>query len=200
MAAVCKPSEKSGNPWLHMKDGHGGVIMGSEMSGGVRNVFAENCKMDSPNLDRILRLKSNAERGGVIENVYMRNVEAGTVKVVLTIDLVYARVESGPFPPVVRNVFMEHVTTADSPRVLEVVGTAQSVITNIHLDDCAFHGVRLEDTWPTPGRSPSTMSPGKRPSRNSPFGGVHIAGFGELLVHAEGGAQGLGGVSQPQGT
>ncbi len=134
-----------------MKDGHGGVVVGSEVSGSVRNVFAENCKMDSPNLDRILRLKSNAERGGVIENVFMRNVEAGTVKVVLTIDLVYGRVETGPFPPVVRHVFMEHVTTADSPRVLDVVGTTRSVIADIHLDDCAFHGVRLEDNLANAG-------------------------------------------------
>src|SRR5213594_542198 len=33
-----------------MKDGHGGVVMGSECSGGIRNVFIENCHMDSPNL------------------------------------------------------------------------------------------------------------------------------------------------------
>ena len=38
-----------------MKDGHGGVVMGSEISGGVRNVFVEDCNMDSPNLDRALR-------------------------------------------------------------------------------------------------------------------------------------------------
>src|SRR5580658_9478514 len=63
-----------------MKDGHGGVVVGSEVSGGVRNVFAEDCKMDSPNLICALRLKSNAERGGVIENVFMRNVQVGTVR------------------------------------------------------------------------------------------------------------------------
>jgi unsaturated rhamnogalacturonyl hydrolase len=145
------PSENIIVRGCSMKDGHGGVVVGSEVSGSVRNVFAENCKMDSPNLDRVLRLKSNAERGGVIENVFMRNVQAGTVKVVLTIDLVYGKVVNGPFPPVVRNVFMEHVTTGDSPRVLDVVGTAQSVISNIHLDDCAFHGVRLKDTLANAG-------------------------------------------------
>lgn len=128
-----------------MEDGHGGVVVGSEISGSVRNVFAENCTMNSPNLDRVLRLKSNAERGGEIENVFMRNVEAGKVKVGLTIDLVYGNVESGPFPPSVRNVFMEHVTTASSPQVLDITGTPQSTIANIHLDDCDFHGVRKED-------------------------------------------------------
>ena len=38
-----------------MKDGHGGVTIGSEISGGARNVFAERCRMDSPQLDRALR-------------------------------------------------------------------------------------------------------------------------------------------------
>ena len=58
-----------------MEDGHGGVVLGSEISAGVRNVFAEDCKMDSPNLDRVLRIKTNTCRGGVTENVYMRNIE-----------------------------------------------------------------------------------------------------------------------------
>src|SRR5690606_1750544 len=70
-----------------MKDGHGGVVLGSEISGGVRNVFVENCTMDSPNLDRGLRFKNNAVRGGVLENVFMRNVTIGRVgEAVLTID------------------------------------------------------------------------------------------------------------------
>jgi hypothetical protein len=50
-----------------MKDGHGGVTMGSDCSGDIRNVFAQDCTMDSPNLDRVLRFKDNAIRGGVIE-------------------------------------------------------------------------------------------------------------------------------------
>ncbi len=129
-----------------MKDGHGGVVVGSEVSGSVSNVFAENCKMDSPNLNCALRLKSNAQRGGGIENIFMRNIEIGSVREqVLTIDLVYSSVNSGPFPPVVRNVVMQNVTAANSPRVLSVVGTTNSTIAGVRLEDCAFHGVRLED-------------------------------------------------------
>jgi unsaturated rhamnogalacturonyl hydrolase len=129
-----------------MKDGHGGVVVGSEVSGSVSNVFAENCKMDSPNLNCALRLKSNAQRGGGIENIFMRNIEIGSVREqVLTIDLVYSRVNSGPFPPVVRNVVMQNVTAANSPRVLSVVGTTNSIIAGVRLEDCAFHGVRLDD-------------------------------------------------------
>jgi unsaturated rhamnogalacturonyl hydrolase len=129
-----------------MKDGHGGVVVGSEVSGSVRNVFAENCKMDSPNLQRALRLKSNAARGGMIENIFFRNVEVGRVSdSILTIDLVYGRVTQGPFPPVVRNVLMEKVTAKSSPRVLSAVGTTNSIIENIRLIDCSFRGVEEAD-------------------------------------------------------
>ena len=60
-----------------MKDGHGGVVIGSEISGGARNIFAERCRMDSPRLDRALRIKTNSVRGGTVEGVYMRDVTVG---------------------------------------------------------------------------------------------------------------------------
>src|SRR5674476_746419 len=60
-------------------DGHGGVTIGSEMTGGVRNVFAEDLQMSSPNLDIALRLKTNSLRGGFIEDIYVRNKTVGQV-------------------------------------------------------------------------------------------------------------------------
>ncbi len=129
-----------------MKDGHGGVVLGSETSGGVRNVFAEDCVMDSPNLDRALRLKTNAERGGPIENIFFRNVKVGRVAhSVLTIDLIYWRVVNGPFPPTVRNIEMRNVTSASSPRALWVVGTTNSIIENVRVIDSVFKGVEGPD-------------------------------------------------------
>ena len=90
-----------------MKDGHGGVVMGSEMSGGVRNVFVEDCTMDSPNLDRALRIKTNSVRGGFGENIYMRNVTIGQVgDAVLKINFYYGEKDSGQFTPRVRNIHM----------------------------------------------------------------------------------------------
>ncbi len=62
-----------------MKDGHGGVVIGSEVTGGCYNVFAENCEMNSPNLERALRIKTNSKRGGTIKNIYIRNIEVGQV-------------------------------------------------------------------------------------------------------------------------
>jgi unsaturated rhamnogalacturonyl hydrolase len=129
-----------------MKDGHGGVVIGSEISGDCRNVFAENCKMDSPNLDRALRLKSNALRGGIIENIFMRNVEVGRVaEAVLTIDLLYDTGDKGPYKPVVRNVALDHVTSTSSPRVMWVVGFPGAVIEDVRFNDCTFRGVETSE-------------------------------------------------------
>lgn len=129
-----------------MRDGHGGVVLGSEVSGGVRNVFAENCRMDSPNLDRALRLKTNPQRGGLIENIFMRDVQVGRVAhSVLTLDLVYWGVSTGDFPPLVRNVRMERVTSESSPRVLSIVGSADARVEDVRVIDCVFRGVEGAD-------------------------------------------------------
>ncbi len=125
-----------------MKEGHGGVVLGSEISGGCRNVFVENCTMDSPNLDRALRLKSNAVRGGVLENIYMRNVKIGQVKeAVLTVDLLYEEGEKGAFPPTIRNVVIENVTSNASPSVMFIRGFKGAVIEGISFSNCEFLGV-----------------------------------------------------------
>src|SRR5690606_11893791 len=125
-----------------MKDGHGGVVLGSECSGHIRNVFVEDCTMDSPNLDRALRFKNNAVRGGVLENVFMRNVTIGQVaEAVLTIDLRYEEGANGPHTPVVRNVQLQHVASSASPRVMYLRGFEGAVIDGIRIIDYTFRGV-----------------------------------------------------------
>src|SRR5262245_51564449 len=156
-----------------MKDGHGGVVMGSEISGGVRNVFVEDCKMDSPNLDRALRFKSNAKRGGVIENIFMRNVEVGRVaEAVLTIDFLYETGADGPHKPVVRNVVIENVRSASSPRVMWVAGFSGAVIEDVRFIDCAFRGVESSEVVQNAGsisfKNVSIEPAAKGRSRNSP--------------------------------
>ena len=129
-----------------MKDGHGGVVMGSEVSGGIRNVFVENCRMDSPNLERALRFKSNARRGGFAENVYMRNVEVGQVKeAILTIDFMYETGPNGPYKPIVRNVNIERVNSTASPRVMWIASFPGAMIDEVRFTDCVFRGVQTSE-------------------------------------------------------
>jgi unsaturated rhamnogalacturonyl hydrolase len=136
------PSENLVIRNCQMQDGHGGVVIGSEISGGCRNVFVEHCSMDSPSLDRALRLKSNARRGGVIENVFMREVTVGHVsEAILTVDLLYEEGANGPERPVVRNIQLDHVTSSASPRVLFIRGFPGAVIDGIRISDSTFNNV-----------------------------------------------------------
>ena len=128
-----------------MEDGHGGVVIGSEISGGCENVFAENCEMDSPNLDRVLRIKTNTCRGGETKNVYMRNVKVGQCKeTVMRINLNYQPKEASErgHIPTVHNVWMENVTCQKSRHGVMLNGISEaSSIYDIHVRNCEFNGV-----------------------------------------------------------
>jgi polygalacturonase len=140
------PSENIIVRHCRMKDGHGGVTIGSEASGGVRNVFAEDCDMDSPNLERALRLKTNSVRGGFIENIFMRNVTVGQVSdAVLRINLFYEEGDAGRFPPTVRNIEMRNVKSGKSKYALYLRGYRHAPLRNIRISRCSFENTSLPD-------------------------------------------------------
>ena len=131
-----------------MQNGHGGVVIGSEISGGCQNVYAENCEMDSPNLDRVLRIKTNSCRGGIIENINMRNITVGQCgEAVLKINTDYEPKEvcCRGFYPTVRNVTMENVTCKKSKYGVMIVGYDDPklayTVNNITVKNCQFEGV-----------------------------------------------------------
>ena len=125
-----------------MKEGHGGVVIGSEISGGVKNVFAEDCIMDSPNLERAIRLKTNSIRGGVIENLFVRNIKVGEVsEAVLKIDYYYEEGDKGPFTPEVRNIQLENVESQKSPYAIWIKAYDRSPVKNLSLENCIFNNV-----------------------------------------------------------
>ncbi len=127
-----------------MKDGHGGVVIGSEITGGCWNVYAEDCEMDSPNLERALRIKSNTKRGGVVKNIYMRNVKIGEVKeAIVKLNMHYDPPEAVGYHynPIFENIFVENVTSQKSRYGLFLDGLEDSQIRNITLENCKFNGV-----------------------------------------------------------
>jgi len=129
-----------------MKDGHGGVVIGSEVSGGARNIFAERCRMDSPNLDRALRIKTNSVRGGFVEHVYMRDVTVGQVaEAVVTVNLFYEEGDAGKFPPAVREIDVRNVTSGRSQYGLLLRGYAHTPMRDIRVTDCTFDNVANDD-------------------------------------------------------
>lgn len=121
-----------------MRNGHGGVVIGSEISGGVRNVFVENCEMSSPELERGIRVKTNSVRGGLIENLFVRNITIGEVQTAIVIDFDYEEGDAGKFTPTVRNIDIRNLICQDAKQVFQVRGYKRSPIQNLHLTNCHF--------------------------------------------------------------
>ena len=141
-----RPSENIIIRNCEMKNGHGGVVLGSEISGGCRNVFAENCKMDSPDLDRVIRIKTNTCRGGIIENLYARNIEVGQCgESVLKINLDYEPKElcCRGYAPTVRNINIENITCQKSKYGVQIIALDSVCnVYDINVKNCHFNGVK----------------------------------------------------------
>lgn len=136
------PSENILIRGCRMKNGHGGVTIGSEISGGVGNVFVEDCRMDSPHLDSAIRIKNNAMRGGRIENIYVRNVDVGQVAVAgLSIDFLYEEGASGGFTPVVHGVDLRNLSVQNTRSAVFLRGLKNAPIQGVRMTDCVFENV-----------------------------------------------------------
>lgn len=116
-----------------MKAGHGGVVLGSEISGGARHIYARDLVMSSPDLDRGLRIKTNAARGGLIDTVALRDIVIGQVKDAIVINYFYEEGERGQHLPVVRNIFVHNMQVNQAERVFELRGFANAQIGPVRL-------------------------------------------------------------------
>lgn len=143
------PSEDIVIQNCRFKDGHGGVTMGSETSGGIRNVFAENCHFDSPNLDQALRFKSNKARGGFIRDIYIRNCTTQTAKFGIHMTLKYTSsgAKEGDFPPVVRDIDIRDCTFQTLlKQAVFIEGVADTQITDVTIANCTFPDLKMPNT------------------------------------------------------
>ena len=128
----------------HMEDGHGGITLGSEISGGVRNVFAMDCNLSSPRLDHGLRFKNNAMRGGVLENIFFRDITIGEVgHAAITVDFNYEEGAKGKYTPVVRNLQVQNLKSRKSKYALDLQGLPNAPIIDVRLENCTFENTEL---------------------------------------------------------
>lgn len=127
------PSERIIIRNCNMYDGHGGIVISSEVSGGVKNIFAEKCTMNSPHLLKAFRIKTNSMRGGIIENIYFRNMEIGEVREqVIRVNMNYE--DSGPFKPIVQNIYIENITVEKGGKTgILLEGLEDSPVNNVIL-------------------------------------------------------------------
>jgi unsaturated rhamnogalacturonyl hydrolase len=102
--------------------------------------------MSSPDLTCALRLKSNAMRGGTLQNIFMRNVNVGKVSdSMLQIDFLYEEGAKGEQKPVAKNVVMENIKVAQTPRVLNVKGFPAASITEVRIYNSSFKQIQKPD-------------------------------------------------------
>ncbi|HMQ02946.1 MAG TPA: glycoside hydrolase family 28 protein [Pyrinomonadaceae bacterium] len=126
-----------------MKEGHGGITIGSEISGGFRNLFAHDCQLDSPDLWTALRVKNNASRGGRIENVFFKKITVGTVsRAVVEIDFNYEEGSKGGHTPVVRNYVVEDLKCVTGNRAVDLQGLDNAPLYDIRMTDCDFGSMK----------------------------------------------------------
>ena len=125
-----------------MLAGHGGVVIGSEMSGGVKKVTISNCVFDGT--DRGIRIKSTRGRGGVVEDIQVSNIVMKNIKEeAITLDLLYSKMPVEPFSertPIFRNINISNVTGSDVLIPIKIRGLEESPISNITFTNINIDG------------------------------------------------------------
>lgn len=133
--------------------GHGGIVIGSETSGGIRNIFAANCRFSGT--DRIVRIKTARGRGGVLENMWFRDLTGEEIRnEAIHLNMLYtgtrlpAQIVT-PATPVMRNIHFDRITcTSGKSYAVEMLGLPERSIQNITLDGITANtkrGVHLSD-------------------------------------------------------
>ncbi|MCH5306435.1 MAG: glycoside hydrolase family 28 protein [Prevotella sp.] len=130
--------------------GHGGFVVGSEMSGGVRNILVKNCQFLGTDVG--LRFKSTRGRGGIVENIFIRNISMTDIKTdAITFNMYYGgksvaeMLEDGDNPdnttkapvdettPIFRNIDIKDVVCNGAGRAMEFNGLPEMPINGITL-------------------------------------------------------------------
>ena len=141
---VARPTENVIMRRCTSKRGHGGLVIGSEMSGGVRNVFMEDCQFEGT--DRAIRIKSRADRGGVVENIFARNLKVKNMQrevVILNMDYSSDRQKLvKATPPIFRNMQFENITGDGAPTAILIQGLSDSPIRDIRFVNMTINSTR----------------------------------------------------------
>lgn len=119
-------------------DGHALLAIGSEMSGGVRNIYMHNCSAPK-SVDRFFFIKTNHRRGGFIENIFMENVSSGKTMRLLEIDTDVLYQWKNLVPTYeeritrIEGIYMKNVTCDSTDGVYEIKGDARLPVKNVRI-------------------------------------------------------------------
>ncbi|MEV0614259.1 glycoside hydrolase family 28 protein [Nonomuraea sp. NPDC050404] len=143
-----------------MRDGNGGVTVGSETTGGVRWVFAWDCEMSSARLERAVRIKTNPERGGYVRDLYFRDITVGqAADSVVEIALNYENKNTGPYFPDVGAIDIRGLRAGTAPKAFYLIGNPGNPIRGVRVSNSVFEemaepnevtevrGLELRNVW-----------------------------------------------------
>lgn len=135
--------------------GHGGFVVGSEMSGGVHHIFVDNCTFAGTDIG--LRFKTTRGRGGTVSDIYISNVQMSKIvgesilfsmyyaakdPIILTDDktpvVEYLEEPVTEATPVFRDVFMEKIYCKGAEVAFKIDGLPESNVQNIYLTDASL--------------------------------------------------------------
>jgi len=141
------PSEDIVIRGCRMLSGHGGVAIGSEISGCVRRVFVERCVMGDQQLDLAFRIKANSTRGGVVGQIHLRDIEVRRVReAAVQIDLLYAQAEEqSDRLPRVGEITVEDLACAQSGRAIWIEGLPAMPVRDVRIARSSFRRVEAEN-------------------------------------------------------
>jgi Endopolygalacturonase len=128
-------------------EGHTLLGIGSEISGGVRNVFMHDCTAPQ-SVHRFFFIKTNHRRGGFVENIYMENVKSGTTQRVLEIDteVLYQWKDLVPTYETritrIEGIHMKNVTCESADAIYELKGDERLPIKNVEIKNVRVDRVK----------------------------------------------------------
>jgi len=134
--AKARPTENVAITNCVMYKGHGAIVIGSEMSAGVRNVTASN--IICVGTDRAVRIKSTRGRGGVVENIRFSNFVVENVKEPISITAFYTKTDPEPVSertPVFRDIAISHFTIKNSPCMAKIFGLPEMPVHRLTIAD-----------------------------------------------------------------
>lgn len=138
------PTENVVMRYCSSKRGHGGLVIGSEMSGDVRNVFMHDCTFEGT--DRAIRIKSKRGRGGVVENVWARDLTLRNMKYEAVIfNMAYGADRNQVFgekAPIFRNFDIRNLTCQGAPTAILMRALADAPIENVRFENIRISSER----------------------------------------------------------
>lgn len=138
--------------------GHGGFVVGSEMSGGARNIFVSDCSFIGT--DKGIRFKTTRGRGGIVEKIYIRNINMiDIVQEAIFFDMYYwtkppkaNEVQEIPLvtieTPQIKEVFIDNVVCNGAKVGVFVRGLPEMPVQDIHMSNLflkANKGIEIKD-------------------------------------------------------